>query len=369
MKNFKYIFISFTLLLSTISVSGQTNPMEFKDVTYKTFSCPFTYVRYPDKSLGEEYKTMYAIKAVADTVPHADLAYKDMGRILIKGFRLVDADSNPDLVSEILLEGITINEPKVETSEHVDKKRGTTEMITRMNIQYRIKYSVKLTDMRTNAVIEKRKESFVGKWDSEYKYTKGDRMRNPKHDIESRIAAGRKEIAEKVERDIKNLNSGFATKWSNLYGTQYDNSDPGFYTLMDKNHYETYLYRREAGKMKESRYYKEPRDYTNTRDENGDLKQPFRFIEYNLGLMEKYKTAQPKVIAKITSTGYYNIAVIYMMWEDFDKAREYANKGLETGEMQKEFNQILKSCEQYEEYLKKHNITTRYGTIDKSLIL
>lgn len=358
MKKYICILITMVGIVLPIVVGAQTNPLELKDVSYYKFNYPYRYTRYPDTPLGDEYKTIYVEKAVLDTVINKDKVFSLLRTANIAGFKTVGADEQPDLRSKITIQDVRIHKP-ISTINEINNGKSGISIEENFVIKYEIKYSVELYDLRKDTLLYQYNKALEkGEWKGQKQYHKGDAIGQEEA---RRIAdQGVEQAAINLEEMIASLSTQATLTWSDRYGTHPAVANVSYYHMGDKKHYETFFYSNELKLFKDT--YKALPSSTRVlpRVLTGDTKQPDRFIRYNESLIEKYKDATPKVLVKIASTGYYNIATIYLWDEKFDLAREYAQKGLETGEMKKEFEEIFKTIDSHINYLKKHNVTTRY---------
>jgi hypothetical protein len=89
-------------------------------------------------------------------------------------------------------------------------------------------------------------------------------------------------------------------------------------------------------------------------------------IDYFVKLTEKYTDAEDKGQKKLRYGAFYNLATIYSLTEQFDKATEYANKLIANDYDSKDGERIIKENTGIQESLSKHNMNTRHFIRDVS---
>lgn len=87
-------------------------------------------------------------------------------------------------------------------------------------------------------------------------------------------------------------------------------------------------------------------------------------IEYFLGLTTKYTNTEEKAEKKIRYGAYFNLAQLYMFTEQFDKAREYAQKLVANDFDPRDGEKIIKEIDAILADMQKHSATTRHFVPD-----
>jgi hypothetical protein len=87
-------------------------------------------------------------------------------------------------------------------------------------------------------------------------------------------------------------------------------------------------------------------------------------IEYFMEIDKKYTNTEEKAEKKLRYGAYFNLAELYMFSEQFDKAKEYAQKLVDNDFDPKDGERIIKEIDSIIADLKKHNASTRHFVPD-----
>lgn len=87
-------------------------------------------------------------------------------------------------------------------------------------------------------------------------------------------------------------------------------------------------------------------------------------IDYFAGIASKYQNSEDKAERKLRYGSFYNLATIYLCLEQFDMAKENAQKIVENDFDVKDGNELTQEVNTIKSRLDKHQMTTQHFTLD-----
>jgi len=83
-------------------------------------------------------------------------------------------------------------------------------------------------------------------------------------------------------------------------------------------------------------------------------------IDYFSGIVDKYKNAEEKAEKKLRYGAYFNLAEIFLFTEQFDKAKEYAQKLIDNDYDSRDGEKMIKIANSLQGEFEKHQINTQH---------
>ncbi len=317
------------------------------------FNC--SYRRLPNIVLDKSYKTynVYVTKSVALDAYSNESA---INMINIEGKKKVSSGEHFAVnvnMGDLIIEKSEVTE-RVEVQTDKDGKETGRTYYYRVTVKYSFDASAQVKDYKGNVLNNYRlasrddKQTFltpeVGK-----SSTAADYYNNNKLEIKTSL------VSEQINNALKSLNSSL----NNDFGYRVINSRENFWSIGSQKHpeYQAFKEACETGKA-----VIEIVTADVLPEEAKEKAKPA--CAYFESIVQKYTNAEEKAEKKLRYGAYYNMAVIYLYTEQFDKAKEFAQKLIANDYDTKDGETITKMANEILAQFEKHQMNTRHFVPD-----
>ncbi|MDR0866479.1 MAG: hypothetical protein LBO74_16335 [Candidatus Symbiothrix sp.] len=339
----KTIFVTILSLIGLAASIDGYGQIELKKIAFGKFEVPYSYIQYPSTPLGDDFQTYSLGIVVPKNINPGIKAYFD-DHISIKGFQKVE--NGADLLVVV----------KVNLFDFKEPVSSQNEKYYYLSMQYSYDCQIQLINAKTNKVLNNydvnssknmRGEVGFSIWSKDYSTA------NERDNALLRIDQVKNDL---IKETFKETCQSASDTWTRAYGYKIVSGDDYLLTMKEKEYYYTYFYLRNIQKIKD--IFVKANTYSPLSEYKDQIAPYIQYYEEVIGLFQKI---QPNVAKTVEAASYYNIAKLYYFYDMPDKSLEYIQKGLETGELKRD----LENLKGYNEYLKKtfetNNITNRSG--------
>jgi len=318
---------------------------ELKSISYKGFDLPVEYIQYPTDPLGKEYKTYQTVVNLPQGINYTNLSGAINDALQIKGFDQV-AD-NGDLQIKFTVSNFEFKQPEIVSTNSQGEDCA-------LHIFYSYAYQLELYDTKTKKTLAQQSKTTMqlGK-DQGDMWSQSYRKRSDLDADMKKLDQIKYDILDKV---LVGVCKDYGRSWSSKYGTQKTTGNVNLLRIYEKDYYETYFFLAQAYKLQQLFKNKVKLNAPPVKSKE-DIDQ---FVKYNEDLLAKKKNMAPQAENTIAAICYYNIGWIYYLYDDPQKAIEYGEKALATGELKNYANNLVSASKALISIFEKNGVTSRY---------